>query len=85
MMLSLSAIPELPMFAWLALALLAYLLVTGVLYALAAQVRNERERHDLLVQAKQQRLSSRRKGQRLAGGTEEATGGRAEASTSASP
>ena len=59
------SVPNLPMAAWLILAGLAYLLVTCVLNALAIEVRNERERHDLIVQARQRRMEYRRMSQRV--------------------
>lgn len=52
-------LPPLPLFAWLVLAGLVYLLVTCVLSCLAARARNEIERHDLTVRAHKQRHSYR--------------------------
>ena len=73
MSVTLATIPQLPTLAWLTLAALAYLLITCVLNTVATAIRDEQARHDLIVEARQRRLSYRHKGQRIgnsAGGAE---------------
>lgn len=60
-----ASLPELPLLLWLALAVLGYVLVTGVLYALAEDVQHQRERHDLVVEARRRRIEYRQKGQQV--------------------
>ncbi len=50
---------ELPLLTWLALGATVYLLVTCILNVLAAEVRREVERHDLVVRSIKQRYSYR--------------------------
>lgn len=59
----LATILALPNLAWLILAAMVYLLITCVLNTLAARIRDEQSRHDLIIQARERRQSCRRKGQ----------------------
>ncbi|MFA9477460.1 hypothetical protein ACERK3_04040 [Phycisphaerales bacterium AB-hyl4] len=46
---------DLTMVIWLLIAGLAYVLVTCVVGTLASRVKNERDRHDLVVEARRRR------------------------------